>query len=108
MTSVFFVHLVTNNGTGTCTDQATDYGTLYAVLFIDHRAGTRPYGTTDDGTFGGLAPALLGLGGRLGFGRHGAGSIAVIVRRSRVLLSGRGLLFGRRTLLGMFYRVLCR
>jgi hypothetical protein len=62
MSSVFFIHIVTDDGSGTRSDGTTNNGTGSTVLFIDHSSGTRTHYTTNNGSFGGFAPAFFGLG----------------------------------------------
>ena len=56
MTSVFFIHLVANNGPGTCTNGPAYNGTFYAALFINDGASAGTYHTTNNCTLGGFTP----------------------------------------------------
>lgn len=66
VTSVALVHLATDHITTTAAKDTTHYGTYRAVFLVDHRTGYRTTGTTDHGTFSGLAPAFFLSGVRGG------------------------------------------
>jgi hypothetical protein len=63
MASVFFIHVVTDDGSGTRSEGTTNNGTGCAVLFIDDSTGSGAYNPTNYSTFGCFAPAFFGLGG---------------------------------------------
>lgn len=61
--AVFFILAAANTIADHAANNATYHGTGCPVFLIDHRTGYRTAGTTNNGTFSGLAPAFFFPGG---------------------------------------------